>query len=114
MDSSRHLLRSGNCTRSKLTGLFSAVVSAFIIETYKMLLPDTGGATVALLTQLVAQSQPNSSASLASSGIPSTVTQPFTPSRMAIRINILMFLSLFLSLTCALMSTLIQQWAREY
>ena len=79
-----------------------------------MLLPDTGGATVALLTQLVAQSQPNGSTSVVSSVIPSTVAQPFTPSRIAIRINILMFLSLFLSLTCALMSTLIQQWAREY
>src|SRR6266851_2045854 len=33
---------------------------------------------------------------------------------MAIRINIFMFISLFLGLTCALMSTLIQQWAREY
>ncbi|KAI0253373.1 hypothetical protein BJV78DRAFT_1123091, partial [Lactifluus subvellereus] len=92
------------------TGLFSAVVSAFIIETYKTLLPDTGGATVALLTQLVAQSQTNAPST------PSTVppTQGFTASAIAIRINILMFLSLFLSLTCALMSTLIQQWAREY
>ncbi|KAH9959478.1 hypothetical protein BC827DRAFT_1110749, partial [Russula dissimulans] len=96
------------------TGLFSAVVSAFIIETYKTLLPDTGSATVALLTQLVAQSQLNGSTSVTTSDIPSTVTQPFTPSWTAIRINILMFLSLFLSLTCALMSTMIQQWAREY
>ncbi|KAI9454503.1 hypothetical protein F5148DRAFT_426246 [Russula earlei] len=96
------------------TGLFSAVVSAFIIETYKMLLPDNGGATVALLTQLVTQSQPNGGNSATSSAIPSTVTSAFTPSGIAIRINILMFLSLFLSLTCALMSTLIQQWAREY
>ncbi|KAI0263088.1 hypothetical protein BC834DRAFT_828022, partial [Gloeopeniophorella convolvens] len=91
------------------TGLFSAVVSAFIIETYKTLQPDSSDATVVLLTQLVQQS----------SGTPQTTpvpvpTQKFKASATAIRINILMFLSLFLSLTCALMSTLIQQWAREY
>ena len=82
-----------------------------------MLLPDSGSATVALLTQLVAQSQSNSSTSATSSAVPVTGTQDFTsftPSNMAIRINILMFISLFLGLTCALMSTLIQQWAREY
>ncbi|KAI0291772.1 hypothetical protein B0F90DRAFT_1610799, partial [Multifurca ochricompacta] len=89
------------------TGLFSAVVSAFIIETYKTLLPDTGSATVALLTQLVAQSSGSSASS------PSAVSAS-AASTTAIRINILMFLSLFLSLTCALMSTLIQQWTREY
>jgi Family of unknown function (DUF6535) len=93
------------------TGLFSAVVSAFIIETYKILLPDNAGATVALLTQLVAQSQSNSPSTL--SAVRPTQSS-FKASATAIRINILMFLSLFLSLTCALMSTLIQQWAREY
>jgi len=36
------------------------------------------------------------------------------PSLAAIRVNILMFLSLFFSVTSALVSTLIQQWAREY
>ncbi|KAI0297332.1 hypothetical protein BC826DRAFT_907618, partial [Russula brevipes] len=96
------------------TGLFSGVVSTFIIETYKMLLPDNGGTTVALLTQLVTQSQPNGSTSSIPSTVPPAGTQAFKPSGIAIRINILMFLSLFLSLTCALMSTLIQQWAREY
>ncbi|KAI0290963.1 hypothetical protein BC826DRAFT_955940 [Russula brevipes] len=95
------------------TGLFSAVVSAFIIETYKMLLPDNSDTIVVLLTQLVAQSQPNGGTS---STIPSAgpAQAAFKPSAIAIRINILMFLSFFLSLTCALMSTLIQQWAREY
>jgi Family of unknown function (DUF6535) len=94
------------------TGLFSAVVSAFIIETYKTLLPDNSGATVALLTQLVAQSQSNVPSTSSSAVLPAQGS--FKPSEMSIRINILMFLSLFLSLTCALMSTLIQQWAREY
>ena len=92
------------------TGLFSTVVAAFIIETYKTLQVDTGSATVALLTQLVTQSQTNAPST--SSTVPPT--QDFKASTSAIRINILMVLSLFLSLTCALMSTLIQQWARDY
>jgi hypothetical protein len=33
---------------------------------------------------------------------------------LAIRVNIILFLSLFFSVTSALVSTLIQQWAREY
>ncbi|KAI0258995.1 hypothetical protein BC834DRAFT_834284, partial [Gloeopeniophorella convolvens] len=93
------------------TGLFSAIVSAFIIETYKSLQPDSGSSTVALLSQLVAQSGGNSSAP--SSTLAPSPT-PFTPPTSAIRINILMFLSLFLSLACALVSTLVQQWIRDY
>jgi hypothetical protein len=87
------------------TGLFSAIVAAFLIETYKSLLPDNSSQTVSLLAQLVAQS--NGTA----------IAQPQTPGGInpsAIRVNILMFLSLFFSMTSALVSTLIQQWAREY
>ncbi|KAJ7626876.1 hypothetical protein FB45DRAFT_835189 [Roridomyces roridus] len=36
-------------------GLFSAILTAFIIEGYKTLSPDTGDDTVALLTQISAQ-----------------------------------------------------------
>ncbi|KAI0297327.1 hypothetical protein BC826DRAFT_907706, partial [Russula brevipes] len=83
------------------TGLFSAVVSAFIIETYKTLLPDSGTATV------------DSSHNCTSIAPPAGTQVTFTPPGVAIRVNILMVLSLFLSLTCALMSTLIQQWSRS-
>ncbi|KAI0289691.1 hypothetical protein B0F90DRAFT_1825968 [Multifurca ochricompacta] len=38
----------------------------------------------------------------------------FRPTSSAIRVNILWFLSLTLSLTCALAATLMQQWARRY
>ncbi|KAI0266172.1 hypothetical protein BC834DRAFT_782276, partial [Gloeopeniophorella convolvens] len=39
---------------------------------------------------------------------------PFKPTASAIRVNIMWFLSLALSLTCALSATLMQQWSRQY
>ena len=42
------------------------------------------------------------------------IRQSFTPTPSAVRVNILWFLSLILSLSCALSATLMQQWARRY
>jgi hypothetical protein len=39
---------------------------------------------------------------------------PFTPPNYAVWVNALWFLSLVISLTCALLATLLQQWARRY
>ena len=39
---------------------------------------------------------------------------PFSPSNSAVWVNALWFLSLVISLTCALLATLLQQWARRY
>jgi hypothetical protein len=49
--------------------------------------------------------------------IPSSLSNPalsFTPPHYAIWVNSLWFLSLSISLTCALLATLLQQWARRY
>lgn len=90
------------------TGLFSSIVAAFLIETYKILLPDNASQTVSLLHQLVSLSN-------GTAIVPQNIVQQGAmPSLVALRANILMFLSLFFSLTSALVSTLIQQWAREY
>jgi hypothetical protein len=51
---------------------------------------------------------PNSSSSLPTS------PPPFTPPNFAIWVNALWFLSLVISITCALLATLLQQWARRY
>jgi hypothetical protein len=51
------------------------------------------------------------------SNIPSSLPAsppPFTPPRYAVWVNALWFLSLVISLTCALLATLLQQWARRY
>jgi Family of unknown function (DUF6535) len=39
---------------------------------------------------------------------------PFSPPHSAVLVNSLWFLSLVISLTCALLTTLLQQWARRY
>ena len=49
----------------------------------------------------------------ASSSLPPT-PPPFTPPNYAIWVNALWFLSLVISITCALLATLLQQWARRY
>ena len=51
---------------------------------------------------------PNESSSLPAS------PPPFTPPNYAVWVNALWFLSLVISITCALLATLLQQWARRY
>ncbi|KAI0058232.1 hypothetical protein BV25DRAFT_1994376, partial [Artomyces pyxidatus] len=80
-----------------ITGLFSATVAAFVIDSYKNLQPDPNSATIALLSQISAQ------LAAASNGthlpFPSPIVSTFQPSSSAIRINILWFLSLILSVS---------------
>ncbi|KAI0259069.1 hypothetical protein BC834DRAFT_834209, partial [Gloeopeniophorella convolvens] len=91
------------------TGLFSATVAAFTIESYKLLQQDSGDVTVALLLQISQQLSANGSSPMPAVDIPS-----FHPSSASVRVNIFWFLSLCLSITCALSVTLMQQWARRY
>ncbi|KAN0118912.1 hypothetical protein V8E52_004684 [Russula decolorans] len=90
------------------TGLFSATVGGFIIEFYKKLSPDSGNQTVALLGQILQQlaNSPNSSHS-------NTANQS-SPSASMVWVNAMWLISLVLSLTSALIATLLQQWARRY
>ena len=87
------------------TGLFSAVVGAFIIEFYKKLSSDQ---TVALLQQISHQlpNYPNGTNV-------NTANQPSSGTAM-VWVIALWLISLVLSLTCALIATLLQQWARRY
>jgi hypothetical protein len=95
-------------TNSK-TGLFSAIVGAFIIEFYKKLSSDSGDQTVTLLQQISRQlpNSPNSTNY-------NTANQPSSPGTAMVWVNALWLISLVLSLTCALIATLLQQWARRY
>ncbi|KAH9172720.1 hypothetical protein EDB89DRAFT_856612 [Lactarius sanguifluus] len=92
------------------TGLFSATVAAFIIESYKKLSPDSGDQTAFLLQQISQQ------LSGLSNG---TYVRPqnyptFSPSTSIVCVNAMWILSLIVSITCALLATLMQQWARQY
>jgi hypothetical protein len=95
------------------TGLFSATVASFIIESYQNLSPNSSDTTNALLTQ-ISQQLVNISNGTPLTGVSVQSGQPFKPTASAVRVNVLWFLSLILSLTCALFATLMQQWARRY
>ncbi|KAL0063655.1 hypothetical protein AAF712_009454 [Marasmius tenuissimus] len=85
-------------------GLFSAVVTAFTIESYQWLEPAPEDANVVLLTQIF-QKLNNE-----------TISPPpqFEVSASAIRINVLWFLSLTIALVDALFALLCKQWIREH
>ncbi|KAI9447645.1 hypothetical protein H4582DRAFT_1802685, partial [Lactarius indigo] len=69
------------------TGLFSATVAAFIIESYKQLSPDSGDTTNVLLTQISQQLANISNGALTNVAVQSS--QPFKPTASAVRINVL-------------------------
>ncbi|KAH9051066.1 hypothetical protein EDB87DRAFT_1836877 [Lactarius vividus] len=91
------------------TGLFSAAVASLISVSIQDIRPnpqDTSNFYLANIYQTVAN--PNISSSLPAS------PPPFSPPNYAIWVNSLWFMSLVISLTCALLATLLQQWARRY
>ncbi|KAJ7657738.1 hypothetical protein DFH06DRAFT_1327799 [Mycena polygramma] len=90
--------------------LFSAILTAFIIESYTSLSSDSGDLTVQLLGQISQQLAASSNGST----IQITPSSPFKPSVASLVCNALWFISLGLSLACALIATLVQQWAREF
>ncbi|KAJ7046399.1 hypothetical protein C8F04DRAFT_1064159 [Mycena alexandri] len=91
-------------------GLFSASLTAFIIESYKTLVPDSGDSTVQLLARISQQ------LSAAANGSTFHVPPPthFSPRTTSLVCNALWFISLGLSLACALIATLLEQWARDF
>ncbi|KAJ7159525.1 hypothetical protein C8R46DRAFT_840704, partial [Mycena filopes] len=91
-------------------GLFSASLTAFLIESYKTLVPDSGDATVLLLAQISQQLAASANGTTFNFVAPA----PFTPLTSSLVCNILWFISLGLSLTCALVATLLEQWARDF
>ncbi|KAJ4468548.1 hypothetical protein C8R41DRAFT_889912 [Lentinula lateritia] len=95
-------------------GLFSASVTAFIIESYKDLVPDNSDATVILLAQIYRELTNDTTLTMIPSVSKALDANSFVPSTSSLACNILWFLSLSLSLTAALSATLVQQWSRNY
>ncbi|KAJ6480540.1 hypothetical protein C8R47DRAFT_1136116 [Mycena vitilis] len=91
-------------------GLFSASLTAFLIESYKTLNPDSGDTTALLLAQISQQL----AASANGTAFQIMTNTPFRPSASSLICNVLWFISLGLSLTCALIATLLEQWARDF
>ncbi|KZV91784.1 hypothetical protein EXIGLDRAFT_615195, partial [Exidia glandulosa HHB12029] len=91
-------------------GLFSAIVTTFLVESYKSLEPDyleyMAGAVYALSLQ-------NRTMDCFSTS-PLAAPSQFTPSTSARLLNAIWFTSLFLSLTSAFLSILVKQWLENY
>lgn len=93
--------------------MFSAVLTAFVVETYSLLQQDSGQTTNQLLVGI--SRQLGGASSTVPNDTPTLSSSPaFTPSAAARWINILFFLSLVSSLSAALFGILAKQWLREY
>ena len=96
------------------TGLFSATVAAFLVGTYPSLQPnpqDNSTFYLAAIAQILAASNVSQTISLPS---PPPNPSTFKPPISAVWFNSLWFSSLVISITCALLATSLQQWARRY
>ncbi|KAH9054997.1 hypothetical protein EDB87DRAFT_1567780, partial [Lactarius vividus] len=100
--------KGGADTILVFTGIFSATVATFISMSYPTLTQDPTQSILVKISQQLAT--PNGTIPPASLSDQSS----FAPSFWAVFINSVWFLSLVLSLTCALIATLLQQWARRY
>ncbi|KZV98422.1 hypothetical protein EXIGLDRAFT_808251 [Exidia glandulosa HHB12029] len=85
-------------------GLFSAVATAFIIESYKLLQPDSEAYTANALYILLNNN----------SALPPPPSLDTSPSPLSRWINGLWFTSLILALAVALLCILAKQWISEY
>ncbi|KAF8801208.1 hypothetical protein BYT27DRAFT_7174551 [Phlegmacium glaucopus] len=99
-------------------GLFSAVLTAFLVDATKSLKPDPTEQTNALLSQTVVllaqisqQLGPNGSQTIT---LPPQPLELFKPNPSDLRVNIFWYMSLGFSITAALGATLVQQWVRDY
>ncbi|KAJ3551237.1 hypothetical protein NM688_g4819 [Phlebia brevispora] len=99
-------------------GLFSAVVTAFTVQSYTWLQQDPGDATNTILAQISLQISSFATApSFINSSAPAlplqNVTSAFTPAAVAVPVNTLWVLSLTLSLLSAFFAIAVQQWLRQ-
>lgn len=100
-------------TRNVQTGLFSAAVATFIGVSVQDLKPNSQDISAFYLANIYQVLADVNRSGISLPPIPSAPPQ-FAPPASAIWVNCLWFLSLVMSLTCALLATLLQQWARRY
>ncbi|TFK90493.1 hypothetical protein K466DRAFT_450796, partial [Polyporus arcularius HHB13444] len=93
-------------------GLFSAIVTAFNIEAYRLLQPDPSQSSIQLL-QLISQQLAQGPTKAGTIGVPAA-QNIFKPPTQSIRINACWFSSLICALFSALICIMVKQWMREY
>ncbi|KAI0781897.1 hypothetical protein C8Q75DRAFT_861615 [Abortiporus biennis] len=97
-------------------GLFSAVLSGFTLESYKMMEQDSSDTSLQVLLQISQQLSSFSAipTQLNSTAPPALAQTAFSASASSIRVNSLWFSSLVCSLITASLGILVKQWLREY
>ena len=96
-------------------GLFSAIVTAFLIESYRWLSQNPEDAAVKLLAEISSKLNGNiPTRGLEGFPVLATDVVPFSASLSAIVINSLWFVSLVAALSSAFIGILVKQWLREY
>ncbi|SJL04778.1 uncharacterized protein ARMOST_08148 [Armillaria ostoyae] len=97
-------------------GLFSAVVTTFVVQTSQSLQADYAAMSASLLyeTVLIQRAIANGSPVNSISPSPLNPTIAFVPATTDVWVNGLWFTSLFLSLTTALVAVLVKQWLHHY
>ncbi|EIN09755.1 hypothetical protein PUNSTDRAFT_36794, partial [Punctularia strigosozonata HHB-11173 SS5] len=94
-------------------GLFSAVLTAFLVEVYTQLQPDNTQLSVQLLSNISLQLQQISLNQAAPAPV-DPLNMSFQADSHVVAINTLWFLSLILALASALLGIFVKQWLREY
>ncbi|PBK99764.1 hypothetical protein ARMGADRAFT_919305, partial [Armillaria gallica] len=97
-------------------GLFSAVVTTIVAQTYQSLQADYAAMSASLLFELIlvqrAIANGSSVDAIAASSLSPRIA--FVPTTTDVWVNGLLFTSLFLSLTTALVAVLVKQWLHHY
>jgi hypothetical protein len=88
-------------------GLFSAVLTTFVVATFDSLQEDYSRVTADALYHISQQLRDPTTSSLSS-------RTPFQPETSDVRVNMLWLISLVASLFAALLSILVKQWLAEY
>jgi hypothetical protein len=95
-------------TSTLKAGLFSAILTAFIVEVYKGLQEDPAETSAQILRRITMQLENNTQS------LPSIPSKTHTTSSTIVAINALWFSSLIFSLFAALLAILVKQWLHVY
>lgn len=94
-------------------GLFSAVLTAFLVESYKNLQVDRTDVAIHILQQIATQSY-SINGGFFNATTPLSPLPDFVPPKWAVRVNVLWFSSLLCSLSVGSFGMLVKQWLQEY
>jgi hypothetical protein len=82
------------------------VVTAFVVEAYQRLEPNSQDETAQIPLRISQQ--------LSDRSVPESTLSDFSPTARDVRVNVLWFLSLVLSLSAAVLGLICKQWLRQY